>query len=167
MRFAESRSREAQESHVKVGILSGKGGKETNEDGISMLALGVIHELGAPAAGIPARSFIRRTFIVHERELRDTTAKLAGQFISGKLSLEGALGVLGAWGSTKVKQMIATWTWSESGGPLDSTVVKQLAQSTIDAKGSSRPLIDTGRLSNSITWQVWMGRARDAKGRFV
>lgn len=155
LRFAESQSKPAQESHVKVGVV-GPGANESVE-GMTMVELAAIHEFGAPRAGIPERSFIRRTFAAKQEETGRVTALLAKRLLAGEFTLEKALNVLGMWASTAVKKTI-----TEGDG-----IPPPLAPATVAAKGSSRPLVDTGRLLQSISWQVWLGRARDAKGRFV
>jgi hypothetical protein len=156
MRHAAMKTPEARESHVKVGVLASKGGK-ADHDGITMIELAAIHEFGSPAAGVPERSFIRRTFKEKERELSRVCAALARDYITGKVSLERALNQLGAWGAAEVKKTVT----------VGDGVPPPNADSTKRRKGSDRPLVDTGRMIDSVTWQVWMGRARDARGRFA
>ncbi len=141
----------AARAHVKVGVLSDGAGAH---EGISMVNLAAIHEFGSPAAGIPERSFIRRTFTVHADELGKVTAKLAKKVVEGAMPVEQALGILGAWGAAKVKSTVRNWTWAPEDGGLGSTVVQELSPSTVEAKGSDRPLVDTGRMVDSITHQV-------------
>lgn len=156
MRFAASRTPEAQESHVKVGVIASQGGSAQHSDsGLSVLEIAAVHEFGAPSVGIPERSFIRRTFANKSAEMAKICGQLAAQFLAG-LPLEKALGKLGLWGQNAVKQTI-----TKDGVP------PPLKPATIKRKGSSRPLVDTGQLLNSITFKVWMGRIRDAQGRFV
>lgn len=156
MRFAASKTPEAEESHVKVGVIGSQGGKAPHGDsGLSVLEIAAVHEFGAPSVGIPERSFIRRTFNQKQAELAKVCAHLAAEYLAG-LPLEKALGKLGAWGQTAVKKTI-----TEDGVP------PPLKPATIARKGSSRALVDTGQLLNSITYKVWMGRIRDVKGRFV
>lgn len=141
----------AARAHVKVGVLSDGGG---SHEGIGVVALAAIHEFGSPAAGVPERSFIRRTFTVHADELGKVTAKLAKKVVENAMPLEQALGILGAWGAAKVKGTIKSWTWAPEDGGLSSTVVQELSPRTIERKGSDRPLVDTGRMVDSITHQV-------------
>ena len=128
---------------VQVGVLSGQGG-ETTEDGITMVELAAIHEFGSPAANIPERSFIRRTFVDRvPNELARVIAALTRGVVAEKLGVRQAVGQLGAWGAAQVKNTIT-----------QSDVPPPLAASTIARKGSSKPLVDTGHLVGAITWKV-------------
>lgn len=173
-------SKAAQESHVLVGVIAKKGGDEAHADSdITMIELAAIHEFGAtvnlgartrvsdrkqlPATTIriPQRSFIRSTFKRADvtREMGELCAKLTSKVIQG-MPLKQALGLLGAWGTAKVKDTINT---RQTVGPDP----QPNAASTIAAKGSDLPLVDTGRLINAITWLVKLGFNRDAGGRFT
>lgn len=138
------------DSYVKVGVLAETGDSEHGEGesgDITILELAAIHEFGSPAAGVPERSFIRRTFQNSEDWLPQFQSKLAKAVIQGKISHERALEILGKKCVDEVKNTI-----TEGEG-----VPPPLEQSTIDAKGSSRPLVDTGQLVNSISYEVVMG----------
>lgn len=148
---------EAQESHVKVGVLANGKGREKNEDGITMLELAAIHEFGSPKAGIPERSFIRRTMRDKRDELGRVCANVAKKYIFGEVTLERGLNQLGAIAAGMIKSTVTS----------GAHIPPPNAASTIKAKGSDRPLVDTGRMIGSVTWKVWMGRARDKSGRFV
>jgi phage gpG-like protein len=127
---------------VKVGVLQSSGHAP---DGTSMVEIATIHEYGAPKAGIPERSFLRRTFDDKRDELAKITKQLAVKLIDNRsFTMKVALGQLGAWGATQVKNTIA------KGGHIPPPLKK----ATIKAKGSTRPLVDTGRLVNSITHEV-------------
>jgi len=136
-------------AHVKVGVLSTKGGNEQAESGnISMIELAAIHEFGSPAAGIPQRSFIRSTFKVHKtKELEAFTRRLALEIINKDTPIEAALGKLGIWAVAQVKNTIKG---KQTLGPEDQAN----KPSTIAKKGSSTPLVDTGRLINAIASEV-------------
>lgn len=152
----------AKESHVKVGIIASKGGKDTTADGgLTMIELAAIHEFGSPAAGIPQRSFIRSTFAREEnhRQLVELTAKLTQKVIHG-MPLERALGLIGAWAVARIRETIDK-RLTQGPDPQEN------APATIRKKGSDLPLVDTGRLKQSLTWKVWLGAARDALGRFT
>ncbi len=152
----------AKESHVKVGIIASKGGSATVEGGdITMLELAAIHEFGSPAAGIPQRSFIRSTFARSEnhRALAEMAAKLTTQVIHG-MKLERALGIIGTWAVARIRETIDQRLTT---GPEP----QENAPATIRKKESDLPLVDNGRLKQSLTWKVWIGAARDALGRFT
>ena len=71
--------------------------------------------------------------------------RLAQGMADGKSEPEQALGLLGAQATSDVRQTI-----SEMTDP-------PLAQATIDRKGSSALLIDTGHMWQSLTWCVTVG----------
>lgn len=132
---------------VHVGILVSKGGEEVDpgEDGdgdLTLLELAAIHEFGLGL--VPERSFIRRTFREKQGELRAICEKLCKAVITRNMPVPRAYALLGQWGAAAVKRTI-----TEGEG-----VPPALAQATIDRKGSDRPLVDTGRLINAITYEV-------------
>lgn len=135
---------------AKVGILGSRGGNE-DRDGITMVELAVIHELGSPDLNIPQRSFIRETFedSKMKEELKNLLARTVKSVIVGKLSPDEVYEVLGQWGVSKIKNRI---TFGDGISPANALY-------TIERKGSSTPLVDTGRLLNAITHEV----SKDAK----
>jgi phage gpG-like protein len=124
---------------AKVGVLQDG---ETEADGMSMVELAAIHEFGTEH--VPERSFIRSTFATKQREAATLAERLAKAIVLRGMPIGQALGLLGAWGASAVKATI-----TEGDG-----VPPPLAPATIARKGSSRPLVDTGRLLASITWEV-------------
>ena len=134
-------------AHVKVGVLSSKGGDADHGEGITMVELAAIHEFGSPAAGIPQRSFIRRT-LVDAPWLPQFTAKLARGVVELKVTETQALGILGEKAVLEIKRTI-----TDGAG-----VPPPLAEATIAAKGSTRPLVDHGRLLGAISYSVVDGK---------
>lgn len=133
------------EQSVRVGVLGSKGGNAPHGDeGLTMIELAVIHEFGSPAANIPERSFIRSAFEKNRAELAEFQGKLANAVILGKIRPAQALAMLGDWGVAKVRAGI-----TEGDG-----IPPPLAASTIARKGSSRPLIDTGRMNGAVAYEV-------------
>lgn len=153
------------QAHVRIGVLSAKGGDaqhQTDGEGerepITMVELMAIHEFGAEvkmtlADGsivvikIPERAPIRRTFAQKQTELAEICAKLAKAVVLGKLTPARALALLGQWGVAAVRKTV-----TEGDG-----VPPPNAESTKKAKGSSRPLVDTGRLMQSVSYDVVEG----------
>lgn len=132
----------SQRPTVKVGIF---GGQEPT--GIGTVQLATIHEFGAPAANIPERSFLRSTMDRGKPEYLETMKKLLGLVIDGRATVHDVLELLGQRISADVKKYIAT-------GP---GVPPPLRPATIRRKGSDRPLVDTGRMLASITYEVDAG----------
>lgn len=132
---------------VRVGILDeapkrespGKGKKASRA---TLLEVAAVHEFGAPAAGIPNRSFIRATVDLKAAEIQATRDKLAAQVAEGKITAQVALERLGAFVQGLVQARIA-----EGIGPA-------LKPETVARKKSSKPLVDTGQLRSSVTWLV-------------
>lgn len=139
---------------VKVGILQSAGAGESHESHpaqrpgpgseISMVELAAIHEFGSPAAGIKARSFIGATFkqkgIMAEKAV--LSRKIASGILNKKIDIEQGLEILGAWGAARVKKRI------------EQGIRPKNRPATIAKKGSSKPLVDTGRLINAVTYKV-------------
>ncbi len=148
---------------VRVGVLASRGGTAVHpKAGISMVALAAIHEFGtknspSPHANTPERSFIRRTFLPAKYSRAQDVAHRMAAFCSplaagvllGKIDPVRALSALGAWGVAEVQKTITS-------GP---SIPPRLAAATIRRKHSSRALVDTGRLLQSLQWEVVTGPA--------
>lgn len=131
-------------AHVKVGVLSSHGASEPHGDDASftLVEIAACHEFGTDT--IPERSFIRSTFSQRvPDELVKMQAALAREVVTKGLDPEKALARLGAWGAAEVKKTIT-----------EDDIPPPLAASTIAAKGSTKPLVDTGQLKNSISYEV-------------
>jgi hypothetical protein len=95
--------------------------------------IGLIHEYGAPKAGIPARPFLSQTFSNRRAELVAIQAKIAEGIFTGKLDEQKAMALLGAWAVGAIK---ATITRDGHFVPLKPATIKR--------KGSDKPLIRLG-----------------------
>ncbi len=136
------------DSFVKVGLL-GEGAKKNDRRGdekLTNLEIGIIHEFGSPAAGIPERSFVRATVNAKRGEYALLLSRLVKEIYSLKIDVRQALGILGARAAADMKNRI-----TQGAG-----IPPPLRASTIAAKGSDRPLVDTGQLVNAISWAVTM-----------
>ena len=91
---------------------------------------------------IPERSYLRAGFDAHADEIHGKMEHLLGLVLEGKSTGRHALNVLGGFVATRIQAY------------LTDLKTPPLAESTIKRKGSSNPLIDTGQLRDSITWQV-------------
>lgn len=129
-----------------VGILAAQGGEIVHgHSKLTLIELAAIHEFGSPAAGIPERSFIRRTFNEPEgqAQLKELYAKLARAVLLGRMDAETAIELLGQKMVAMVRNRI-----------LVDMIPPPNAPSTVRKKHSSRPLVDTGQLVNALTYQV-------------
>lgn len=123
---------------TKVGVL-GRNDKRSDEE-IGNVGLAVVHEFGI---GVPRRAFLRGTY---ERKAKDWTKfmeKLVAGLVRGQYDLPKALALLGLRSANDAKATIQR-----------SLGIEANSEATIKAKGSSRPLIDTGRLVASIDFSV-------------
>lgn len=121
-------------SKLSVGIFSDAGG--------DILLRANVHEYGAPSIGVPERSFIRAGLEKNEKNIISQADKLAEQVIMNNVDSRGAMELLG----TTTVGMIQEYTTSLSSPPLKPE--------TIENKGSSNPLIDTGNMRDSITYKI-------------
>lgn len=141
------------DQHVRIGVLASKGGDEKVEseggDAMTMTELAAIHEFGGKPdeegrQNPPERSFIRRTFAEKQDQLTKACAALARKVVTDGMDPTRALGLLGQWG---VKEIRATVMQGDGVPPPNRP-------STVAKKGSSRPLVDTGRLMNAVSYEV-------------
>lgn len=141
-------------SYAKVGVLAddSKGGAHVDDtEELTEAELAGILEFGTSDGRIPERSFVRSTFDEQREVLTDMGAKLLFQIIEGKISLGNALNAMGAKLAAEIKKKVTV-----EGVPPPN------AESTIEAKGSDRPLVDTGRMINAVTWQLVLSNVAKA-----
>lgn len=91
---------------------------------------------------IPERSFLRSGHDAHIDEVMNKASKLLEQVISGKMSEDQLLKFVGLTLSTKIR----TYARELSSPPNSSFTVEQ--------KGSSNPLVDTGNMIGGISFEV-------------
>ncbi len=126
--------------YVKTGILTGKANK-MYEDGQQVIDVAVINELGATTSNgvkIPARPFLRVPFDENLKKYKSIIDRQFKLIIEGKQSVKPFLDALGIVSETDVKKRFRSGPWVPN-SPV-----------TVSKKKSSRPLIDTGQLINSI-----------------
>jgi len=129
---------------VQIGIFA----DAERNDNVPMLVIAYAHEFGATiptrdgSFNIPERSFLRAGFDANADEIREKMKHLLGLVLEGKTTGRHALNALGGFVATRIQAY------------LTDLKTPPLAESTIKRKGSSNPLIDTGQLRDSITWQV-------------
>lgn len=123
---------------VKIGFPQGP----TEKDGTPVAMIAAVHEFGVPKKNIPERSFLRSSIHEHmPNYLRLNRANLL-RVIRSKITIEAALGLLGQMAAGDAKRMIRNGNFVP------------LAPSTIRAKGSSKPLIDSGTMLQTLTYEV-------------
>ena len=129
--FAKAKGNEAK---VKVGFPKGKSAGD-------IIAIAVYNHEGT-SRGIPPRPFITKAFFKARGELKTFLRAEAHGILTGKVTLAQALPRLGIWGQQQIQDQIG------------SNMPPKNAVSTIRQKGSSKTLIDTGRMRQSVTWAI-------------
>lgn len=116
--------------------------KETPSE-IGVAEIGAIHEFGAPDRGIPERPWLRPGI----RSGKDLYIRLNRvniiKIIRKQMSVATALRQLGAMAAGMVQKYIR-----------NNDTFKPLKPATIARKGSSKPLIDTGQMIQSVTYEL-------------
>ncbi len=144
--------------HLEIGILSGQAESEivmiaaVHEFGVQISVTpkmrAYLHHIGihlkaeTDTINIPERSFIRDGWDAKNDDVLKKIEHLLGMVLDGKLDAMTFYEAIGG----QVVSYLQEYLVALSTPPL--------AQSTIDRKGSSNPLVDTGRLGDSITWKV-------------
>lgn len=129
--------------HVLIGWPQGDP-KNMRPDGATNSALAALHNSGSEDGKIPPRPFMDEAFEspVNRSKLKRLMLGLALRVIKGQTTSEKALGTVGEAGVDMVKDSIRDGNWKEN------------KPSTVARKGSSRPLIDTEQMLNSVTHKV-------------
>ncbi len=139
----KQKMRRASKYTLKVGILASEGGADRYEDGVSILTVAGANEFGSKKAGVPERSFIRAGYDKNLSYINKRSNEIAEIITRGKrVRIKPLLNILGA----DIKDLIQQYATNLSTPPN--------AESTIKAKGSSNPLIDTRRMIKSIDFQI-------------
>ncbi len=150
-------SRLAKAAGVRVGLLEKEGRAPAAKGGgrVTVLDVGTFNEFGTTRASavspehsginvvwehIPPRSFIGGWFDEYAAQNEALVSRVMRAVAAGKLSPETAQKQLGSVFKGQIQARMA------------AGIKPANAQSTIDRKGSSKPLIDTGQLRSSINW---------------
>ena len=133
---------------VKVGVMGGESVK-----GVSVVDYAVWNEFGTK--NIPKRPFMQRTADEKLAETLKFSDYLVGKMIDGGITPDGVLKNLGEFYQKQIQMMIRTAKeWADPNAPA-----------TIARKGSSSPLIDTGRLVQSIRYEITSGVGGGGEGK--
>lgn len=135
-------------SKIKIGILADKGSVNPPGSDLNLAGIASVTEFGTKTAGrnkntvIPPRPWMRTTFESNRRRFNNLTLRELMKVGDGKSSVSKALTTLGVIMAASVKKTITNLKTPPN------------APSTIAAKGSSNPLIDTARMRNSVDFEV-------------
>jgi hypothetical protein len=137
-----------QRASVKVGVFGDKGDAQETGSSLTVSEIAAVHEFGL---GVPERSWLRGYIDENQESIARAallimTKTLARVVASGKPVSpgvqRGALAKLGMFMVAGIQER------------MTAGIAPELAQSTIDRKGSSTPLINTGQLRASVTYEV-------------
>jgi hypothetical protein len=120
---------------LAVGFMAGA----TYQDGESVAVVAAKNEFGEPSNHQPPRPFFRQMVA---SESSTWAAKLGNCLIASQYDADRALEMIGEDMKGALQQSINEFT------------TPALAQFTIDKKGFSKPLIDTGQMLNSVAFEV-------------
>lgn len=123
---------------VNVGVPEGK----REEDGTPVAMIAAVHEFGSPSQGIPERPFLRVAAQRNRQKYVRLNRINLVKILRGQATVDQALGQLGEMAKGDVQTEIR------------SGVFTPLKEATKKRKGSSRPLIDTGQMVQSIAWEL-------------
>lgn len=121
---------------VAIGYQQGQG---TSEDGVDMADIAMWNELGT--SGAPSRPFLRKSVDENEEKIIVFGQLQAKRLTQGATAQE-ILTALGAMQKGLVQEKIVDGNYAPN------------APSTIRKKGSDKPLIDTGRMRQSVNFVI-------------
>lgn len=126
----------AKNTYVKVGVMEAAG----DYDAISVAEVAAINEYGTE--NNPERPFMRNAYQRNFDKLRFMVDKKYDDFLMARVSLFDALTAVGMFLQGEIQREIVN--------------LKRPPNSprTIELKGSSNPLIDSGQLRQSITYEI-------------
>jgi hypothetical protein len=125
---------------VFVGVRSGAG---ESADGTPLVLIAAVNEFGSSDGHVPERSFLRSTVDENRAAYMKLLERAAGRAVDkGRSAMRRELELVGAKVASDVQRKIVALKDPPN------------APSTIAAKGSSSPLVDTGRLRQSIDFEV-------------
>ncbi|MFC3227335.1 hypothetical protein ACFOGJ_08850 [Marinibaculum pumilum] len=124
---------------VKVGVQEDA---PPAEGGTSMALVAAVNEFGSDDGHVPERSFLRSAVDAGRNRYLQDLAKLLRGVVAGRGSVHRALSIIGAGMQGDIQKRIVDVREPPN------------AESTIEAKGSSNPLIDTGGMRQSVRYVV-------------
>lgn len=126
---------------VRIGF---QAGRETTEEGVDVVDIAAFNEFGTSKS--PSRPFMRDSLDNHRSEI-DRMMEAQGERLGSGTPARTILETIGLFGQDLMQTEIEQGEFERN------------AESTVKAKGSEKPLIDSGRLKNAVTF--WIGRAGD------
>lgn len=125
-------------ARVRVGFPKGSAG--SYPDGTDVVDVALWNEFGT--SRIPERPFFRTAIDKNQKKYIKWGRDLARKVLEGRVNVFRAMGLLGEEAKADIQMSITRWRT-----PANS-------EATIQMKGSSKPLIDTGQMRSSVTYKV-------------
>ena len=120
---------------LRVGFIDGS----TDESGTSNAMKAAINEFGAPSRGIPPRPFMRTTVANKSAGWAETIAMLLKQTNYDAVE---TLNLMGDGIKGQIQDSIFNGGWIPN------------KPSTLKRKAGKQPLVDTGAMAGSVSWEV-------------
>lgn len=127
--------------HVKVGFPADANIHTKNSDGVSVIEKAVFNHFGT-SNGIPERPFLSLAIKENTEKYRAAIKKNAAPILRGDVDETVLLKKLGVVAQGDIQEKITSLRTPPN------------ADQTIQRKGSSNPLIDTGEMRQSVTWRL-------------
>lgn len=127
---------ELADKEVRIGF---QHGEASEDDGTDICDIAAWNELGTEH--IPSRPFLRKSVDENEGKINQFLQAEARSLASGKTA-ETLLNEIGDFQKSLVQEKITEGSFTPN------------AESTIRRKGSSKPLIDTGRMRQSVNYVI-------------
>lgn len=150
------------DSNVHVGVLGTAENEAATADRPSNVDLAVIHEFGSPSRHIPERSWIRSTFDANRARYGLELGRLLDQVLVGKMSVQRALGLMGARMAGDIKLRLLRGEHVPP--PLAPETVRRKLAAGIAPTTAVRPLVATGQMARAVTWQVVVSGQESGSG---
>ena len=124
------------DKQVRIGF---QRGNATEDDGTDVCDVAAWNELGT--VNMPSRPFLRKSVDENENKISNFLQSQKSDLISG-VSAEQILKEIGIFQKDLIQEKITEGSYAPN------------AESTIRKKGSSKPLIDTGRMRQSVNYVI-------------
>jgi hypothetical protein len=128
--------KEIADKEVRIGF---QHGKATEEDGTDVCDVAAWNELGT--VNMPSRPFLRKSVDENEGKINSFLQSKMKDLVRG-VSAEQVLKEIGIFQKDLIQEKITEGSFAPN------------AESTVRQKGSSKPLIDSGRMRQSVNYVI-------------
>lgn len=127
---------------LAIGYPASESGGIRYPDGTSVALVATVNNFGSQSRGIPARPYMSESSQPAIEATQPIAAALIPLLNQGKVTPAQILKDMGPFAEAAFKAKLTEGPWEPN------------SEYTVEKKGSSRPLIDTGLLRNSLTHVV-------------